>query len=61
MIGAPNALHHPELTTAEMREGISKPVMRARHLDEIKASLAASETACDDTHRFNPSDVKRLG
>ena len=60
MIGAPNALHHPEFMTAEMREGISKPVMRERHLEEIRALLAASETACDDTHKFNPSDYDML-
>jgi hypothetical protein len=39
-----------------MRAGISKPVMREKHIQEIRELLAASETACDDTHKFNPSD-----
>jgi hypothetical protein len=31
--------------------------MRERHLEEIRALLAASETACDDTHKLSSSTL----
>ena len=38
-----------------MREKISRTVLRKEHEEKVKSRLEASETACDDTHKFNPS------
>ena len=45
----------PEFMTAEMKEKISKTVLRDKECNRIKELLEASETACDDQHKFNPS------
>ena len=45
----------PEFMTAEMKEKISKTVLRDKECSRIKELLEASETACDDQHKFNPS------
>ena len=45
----------PEFMTAAMREKISRTVLRKEHEEKVKSMLEASETACDDTHKFNPS------
>ena len=45
----------PEFMTKEMREQIGANVLRPEHTAKIKSYLARSETACDDTHQFNPS------
>ena len=36
MLGTPSPTHHPEFMTADMRAGISKPVMREKHIQEIQ-------------------------
>ena len=38
-----------------MRAQISQTVLRKGHHEKIKSMLEASESACDDTHKFNPS------
>ena len=45
----------PEFMTPEMRETIGANVLLPEHTAKIKSHLARSETACDDTHQFNPS------
>ena len=45
----------PEFMTADMKEKISKTVLRDKECKRIKELLEASETACDDQHKFNPS------
>ena len=45
----------PEFMTPEMRERIGTSVSRPENTAKIKSFLARSETACDDTHKFNPS------
>ena len=42
----------PEFMTAAMREKISRTVLRKEHEEKVKSMLEASETACDDTHKF---------
>ena len=51
----------PELITPEMREQIGLNVLRPEHTAKMKGFLERSETACDDTHQFNPSrfDIHR--
>ena len=45
----------PEFMTPKMRETIGANVLRPEHTAKIKGFLARSDTACDDTHQFNPS------
>ena len=45
----------PEFMTKEMREQIGSNVLWPKHTAKIKGYLDRSETACDDTHKFNPS------
>ena len=45
----------PEFMTPEMYQQIGTNVLLPKHTTKIKGFLERSETACDDTHRFNPS------
>ena len=52
----------PEFMTPRMREEIGANVLRPEHTAKIKSHLARSETACDDTHQFNPRSIStRVG
>jgi hypothetical protein len=46
----------PEFMSQEIRESISKPVIWEENLQQIKEMLAESDTACDDLHKFNPTE-----
>ena len=46
----------PEFMSSEVRASISKPVIAEENLQQIKRMLQASETACDDLHKFNPTE-----
>ena len=53
----------PEFMTKEMREQIGSNVLWPKHTAKINGYLDRSETACDDTHKFNPSrfDARTTG
>ena len=53
-----NEQQFPEFMSEEMRESISQSVLREDRLQQVKQMLQASETACDDLHKFNPTEFR---